>query len=331
MRKTSVLVSSLIAVAILVGMQLFRSEKVQTTRHLLLAHGLPPDHPVHLGMVNFKDAVERRSEGRIRITIYPSAQIGNEKQVLELVQLGAISMTKVSSLSLEAFSPLISILNLPFLFKDSAHYHRALDSTVGEELLLTPIPRRMRGLTYYDAGSRSFYGHIPILTPKDMRGLKVRVMESATAIRMMQLLDGSPTPMPYGEVYTALQQGVIDGAENNITAITVNRHGEVAKHFSRVEHIFAPDILLISEPVWQTLSASDQAIVKEEAERSKVYQRELWKEKVIEYEADAARRMGVEFHVPERDLFREKVTPLHQEFEERGEDFARIIRAIKAF
>lgn len=327
--KKWVLITAALGVAFIAGMQYFYRHQGLAHRHLLLAHNLAPDHPVHLGVEKFAELVKTGSQGRIDVTIYPSGQIGTEKEVLELVQLGAVSMTKVSSLSLESFTPLIGILNLPFLFRDRQHDFHVLDSSIGLELLATPAAQRLRGLTYYDAGERNFYGHKAILRPEDVAGLKIRVMESSTSIRMLQLLGGSPTPMPYGEVYTSLQQGVIDGAENNLAALTVNRHGEVAKHFSRDQHVFAPDILLISEPIWQGMSESDRELLRQSAEASKIYQRTIWEERIKEYEAEARDKMGIHFYDPDKTPFIKKVAPLHQEFESRGPEWSRLIRTIK--
>jgi tripartite ATP-independent transporter DctP family solute receptor len=331
MKKSRVLIAAGLALAAFFGWQYLAPRPPQgETFHLLLAHNLAPDHPVHLGMEHFARLTRERSQGRISVTLYPSGQLGTEKEVLELVQLGAVTMTKVSSLSLESFSPLVGILNLPFLFRDRAHDFRVLDSAIGEELLAAPTNVRLRGLTFFDAGDRSFYAGKPVLRPADVVGLKIRVMESATAIRMMQLLGGSPTPMPYGEVYTALQQGVIDGAENNVTALTVNRHGEVAKHYSRVQHIFAPDILVISEPVWKKMSVADQAILRTAADEAKAFQRDLWSRKLGEYERIAKEEMGVKFYDPDKAPFQQLVQPLHQEFAARGPQWARLIQAIKS-
>lgn len=299
--------------------------------HFILAHNLFTDHPAHEGMLYFAKELKELSNGRMSVTIFPAAQLGTEKDVLELVQLGAISMTKVSSLSLEAFNPLFGILNLPFIFDNQKHYHDVLDSSVGEELLAAITPQRFRGLTYYEAGDRSFYANKFILRPEDIVGLKMRVMDSPSSIQMLKLLGGSPTPMSYGEVYTALQQGVIDGAENNITAITVNRHGEVSKFFSRDQHIFAPDTLIISAPIWNSLKEEDQQILREAADRSKFYQRKLWNKKVAEFEEIAKNKMGVQFVNPDKKPFKDKVRPLILEYSKRGADYARLIRAIEYF
>ncbi len=325
-----VLGAAMVVLVAFVAAQSLRQRKPGgDTRHFLLAHNLAPEHPVHQGMELFAKRLAETTGGRFTVTLYPNGQIGSEKEVLELVQLGAITMTKVSSLSLESFSPLMGVLNLPFLFRDREHDFRVLDSWVGEELLATPVPQNLRGLTYYDAGDRSFYANRPIMRPEDVVGLKIRVMENATAIRMLQLLGGSPTPMPYGEVYTALQQGVIDGAENNLAALTVNRHGEVSKHYSLVQHIFAPDVLVISEAVWKGLSAADAALVRAAADESKQYQRELWARRLEEYQREAVEKLRVNIVRPDRAPFIERVQPLHREYEARGADYLRLLTAIR--
>ena len=296
----------------------------------ILAHNLDPKHPVHLGIVDFADKVDELSQGELKIKVYPNGQLGSEREVLEQLQLGAVSFTKVSSLSLESFSPLFSILNTPFLFRDQKHYYDVLDSEVGEELLEAAKAQRLLGLTYYNGGTRSFYSSKPILKPEDLQGMKLRVMGSQTAIRMTQLLGGAPTPMPYGEIYTALQQGVIDGAENNITALTLSRHGEVAKHYSIDEHIMAPDVLLVSTQVWKGLTSEQQQIIRQAAVESKLYQRELWSKAVAEHSKLAKEQLGVEFHIPNREAFAALVEPLHQEVLAKGPKYEELVQKIKA-
>ena len=296
---------------------------------LILAHNLDVQHPVHAGIVVFAERVKELSQGDIEIRVYPNGQLGSEREVLEQLQLGAVAFTKVSSLSLESFAPLIGVLNAPFLFRDQEHYYEVLDGELGDELLACAKGQKVLGLTYYNGGTRSFYSDRAILKPEDLTGMKLRVMGSQTAIKMTQLLGGSPAPMPYGEIYTALQQGVIDGAENNITALTLSRHGEVAKHYSADEHIMAPDILLVSTDAWKRLSPEHQDILKQAASESKTAQRLLWAKAVAEHRAKAERDLGVEFHQPDRAAFAEKVLPLHVEISRRGPDYQRLIEGIK--
>lgn len=314
MRKALYLgVSVLTCLALLLAWGPIRKRKT-----LILAHNLDVKHPVHQGLVNFAERVEELSEGELLLKIYPNGQLGSEREVLEQLQLGAVSFSKVSSLSLESFSPLFGILNTPFLFRDEEHYYKVLDSSIGEELLLAAQDKRILGLTYYNSGTRSFYAKKPILKPEDLQGMKLRVMGSQTAIRMAQLLGGSPAPMPYGEIYTALQQGVIDGAENNVTALTLSRHGEVAKHYSLDEHIMAPDVLLMSTQVWDRLKPQQQELLKQAAEESRDFQRELWGQSMVSHQKQAEEELGVVFYHPDRSKFAEKVKPLHQEIKDRG-------------
>jgi len=326
-KNRAILISVLIAGAFF----LYKVTLGKGQRNLILAHNMSTDHPVHHGIVHFAKGVEDRSNGELSVRIYPNGQLGSEKEILSLIQIGAITMTKVSTLSLESFSPYFGILNLPFLFSDKAHFLGVLDSEIGQELLSSARSQRLQGLTFYEAGARSFYAHKPIRTPEDMKGMKIRVMDNPTAIRMLELLGGKPTPMPYGEVYTALQQGVIDGAENNVTALTVNRHGEVSKFYSLDQHIFAPDTLIISQGVFDDLSEDEKTSLRIAAGESTFFQRDLWEKKVQEYETAARDKLGVEFIYPEKGPFIEKVSILHKEYMNKGKDFERIIQKIKDF
>ena len=298
-------------------------------KQIILAHNLDELHPVHQGMLFFAKEVGVRTNNRYQVKVYANGQLGREREVIELLQLGAVSMTKVSSMSLESFVAHYSALNLPYIFRSKEHYFNVLDGEVGQKIHKLGVTKKFRGLTYYDSGARSFYTNKPIMTPSDLEGLKIRVMGSQTAIEMMKLLGGSPTPMSYGEIYTALQQNVIDGAENNITALTLSRHGEVAKHYSLDEHIMAPDVLIISEKVWASLSNADQVIFKESAESSAKYQRDLWKKMTNVMKVNAQEKMNVKFYYPEKDAFISKVLPLHEKVAQKDPLYAEIIEAIK--
>ena len=300
----------------------------QASKTLILAHNLNKDHPVHKAMAFMAQKVKEKSEGSIEIKLYPNGQLGSEREVLELVQLGAVAMTKVSTMNLESFTPLFAVFNLPYIFKSKEHYFGILDGEIGEKMLAAPRENLFQGLTYYDAGARSFYANKEILTPQDLSGLKIRVMGSQMAIQMMRLLGGSPTPMPYGEVYTALQQGVIDGAENNATALTLSRHGEVVKSLSISEHTMLPDVLLISTKVWESLGEQQRAVILEAANESKEFQRGLWKEVISQSMVQIKQKMGVKVVRPDKRPFIERVRPLHDKLGERGEEYRQIIDII---
>jgi tripartite ATP-independent transporter DctP family solute receptor len=284
------------------------------TTVIKLGHGLEPSHSVHLGMVFMADRVREKSGGRVRIDVYPSQQLGTERELIELLQIGSVGMTKVSAAVLESFVPAFRVFGIPYLFDDQAHRDRVLTSDIGKDLLRSTEPARVRGLCYYDSGTRSFYTrNRPVHTPDDLAGLKIRTQESATAMRMVQALGGSPTPIAWGELYTALQQGVVDGAENNPPSFYLSRHYEVCRYYTLDEHTTVPDVLLISRTVWEDLSADEQRWLQEAADESFVYQLALWQEST-EDSLRGLQAAGVEIIYPDKAPFVERVQPLHQEF-----------------
>jgi tripartite ATP-independent transporter DctP family solute receptor len=196
---------------------------------LKLAHGLAPSHSVHQGMVFMAERVAEKSDGKMRIDVYPSEQLGSERENVEMLQIGSLAITKVSAAIMESFAPSYRVLNLPYIFKSREHTQRVLDSDIGREILLDGEEFWLRGLAFYDSGSRSFYTKDrPINHPDDLQGLKIRVMPSPSAVNMIRALGGSPTPISWGELYTALQGGVVDGAENNPPSFYLSHHFEVA-------------------------------------------------------------------------------------------------------
>ena len=297
-----------------------------TTRVLKLAHSLDQSHPVHKGMVFMAERLAELSAGTMRIEIFPNEQLGNETEAIEQVQRGALAMTKTSTAPLESFLPEMAIFSVPYIFRDADHFWKVLEGSIGTELLLVGEARGVRGLCYYDAGSRNFYTiKRPVRSPNDLRGQKIRVMKSKTSMDMVQALGAAPTPIPFGELYTALQQGMVDGAENNLPSFTSMRHYEVCKHFSLDEHTLIPDILLISEKVWTRLSPQEQAWLQQAADESSQYQRGLW---AVENEAarEEAIKQGVTIYEPDRQPFIDKVQAMHRSFEGTvvGEMLARI-------
>jgi len=204
---------------------------------LKLAHVLDANHAVHKGMAHKAERLDHYSDGTMRIDIYPSGQLGAERDTVELVQIGSLAMTKVSAAPLEAFVPAMQVFSIPYVFRDRDHYFKALDSEIGKELLESVEVARLRGMGYYDSGSRSFYMvDDPVDTPADLDGLKIRVMKSQTAVKMVAALGGSATPISWGELYTALQQGVVDGAENNPPSFYLSGHYEVCSYYALNEH-----------------------------------------------------------------------------------------------
>lgn len=281
---------------------------------LKLAHDLGEDHPVYFALENFAETVEERSEGQIEIEIFSNGVLGNEREMLEQIQGGGIDITKVSGASLESFASPYSVFSLPYVFDDEEHFFRAMESEAVSELFASTEEQGFLGLTWYDSGSRNFYTEDkPIMHPDDLEGLKIRVMDSKTQIELMSALGGAPTPMPYGDIYTAIQSGVIDGAESNPTALTTGKHGEVAKAFSMDEHTRIPDVVVISSDTWNSLTQEHQQIITDAAEESTELQKEIWAE-AIDEAMEEAEDMGVKFYYPETEPFREAVSPLYEEY-----------------
>jgi tripartite ATP-independent transporter DctP family solute receptor len=238
-------------------------------------------------------------------------------------------MTKVSSSVLENFAPTFQVLSLPFLFRDDAHRFAVLDGPIGDELLEVAEPYRLHGLAFYDAGSRSFYTvDRPVEAPADLAGMKIRVQESQTAMAMVRALGGSPTPISWGELYTALQQGVVDGAENNPPSFYLSRHYEVARYYALNEHTAVPDVLMVSTVIWDRLSPQQREWLQEAADESAQYQRELWREATEEALA-AVEEAGVEIIRPEKAPFAEEVQTMMEAYRDDPE-FYRIIEGIQA-
>ncbi|MDT0649529.1 TRAP transporter substrate-binding protein [Autumnicola edwardsiae] len=316
---------------LLAGLVLFSAmscEKDNKTRVIKLGHGLDVSHPVHKAMLFMADRVAEKSGGKMQIDIYPSQQLGSERECLELLQIGSLGMTKVSTGVMENFAPGLKVFGLPFLFRDREHRFTVLESEIGENFLNSSINKRLKGLTFYDAGSRSFYGKTPIETPADLEGLKLRVMESQTAINMVKLLGGSPTPIAWGELYTALQQGIVDGAENNLPSFYLSRHYEVCKYFLVDEHTALPDELVIGTPVWNNLTPQQQQWLKEAAMESSEYEKKLWREAELEA-LEEIKKAGVTVVEADKEEFREMVQPMYDEFSEDPE-MKQIIEAIQA-
>jgi tripartite ATP-independent transporter DctP family solute receptor len=242
-----------------------------------LAETHPPDYPTTLGDKKFADLVKERSGGRIKIDVFPSAQLGEEKAVVEQVQLGAIEFTRVSTGILSSFNKDYGVFSLPYIFDSEAHMWKFLQGESGEKLLDSLQASKMKGLTYYEPGSRNFYTKKPVTKLEDLKGLKIRVIQNQVNIDIMKALGASATPMAYGEVFSAIQTGVIDGAENNYPSYYSSKHYEVAKNFLVDEHQRVPEVLLISKTVWDKLSDEDKKLIKQAALDSVQYQRDEWK------------------------------------------------------
>ena len=293
---------------------------------LKLGHGLDIMHPVHKAMVFMAEKVKEKSADRMRVEVFPSEQLGNEKECIEALQLGYLAMTKTSSAPMEGFVSQMQVFGIPYLFRDAEHLWKVLNGPIGKKLLLAGESKRLRGLCYYDAGARSFYAKKEINQPSDLAGMKIRVQNSIMSMKMVQAMGGSPTPIPWGELYTSLDQGVVDGAENNSPSFRTSRHYEVCKYYSLDEHTCLPDILVISTRVWRGLSSEQQRILQEAVDESVAYQRKIWAE-AEEQDLKTVQAEGVKIIRPDKGPFRESVRPVWEEF--KGTEIGELIQQIQ--
>lgn len=301
-------------------------EKVKLLR---LGHGLDTQHPVHKAMEYMAERLEVLSEGKLKLQLYPSGQLGGERECLELLQIGSLDMTKVSSAVLENFIPEHKIFSVPYIFRDRQHSFDVFDGEIGERVLTLGDKFRLRGLTFYDAGSRSFYMKTKAIDkPEDLKGMKIRVQKSNMAVSMVNLLGGAPTPISYGELYTALQQGVVDGAENNLPSFYTSKHFEVCKYYSMDEHTSVPDVLVIGLDTWNRLSDQEKKWVKEAAMESALEERKLWAKSEKE-SLEAIIKAGVKVNYPDKNPFEEKTQGILDIFKDQPE-MLQLIQDIKA-
>lgn len=299
------------------------------TKVLYLGHSLPQSHPVHKGILEFQRVLDEKSGGTVQIKVFPDAQLGSEREVLELLQIGSLAATKVSAATLSNFVPEYHILGIPYLFRSKEHQFSVLEGEIGKSILEKGSKFWLRGLCYYDAGSRSFYtSEKAIRTPEDLKSLKIRVMNNQMAINMVNSMGGSATPLSYSELYTAIQQGVVDGAENNPPSFVSSNHYEISKYYTLDQHSSVPDVLVIGTKFWEQLSAQEKVWVQDAANESSQAQKVFWNESVEE-SIRVAKEHGVEVIIPEKSLFAEKSKSVVEGFVKEYPEFAPIVNQIK--
>lgn len=283
---------------------------VSDTKVLYFAHSLPTSHPVHKGILDMQSILNEKSGGKLQIKVFPDGQLGSEREVLELLQIGSIAITKVSASALSNFAPEYQVMVVPYLFRDADHLWHNLEGEVGEQLLAGGSEYLLRGLCFYDAGARSFYTkEKPINSPDDLTGLKVRVQNDQMSVAMANTLGASATPMAYSELYTALQQNVVDGAENNIPSFVTSNHFEVCKYYTFDEHTMIPDVVIIGTKYWDSLSDQEKKWLKSAATESVTKQKQYWKETIVE-QMKMLKKANVQFFYPDKAPFIEKSKPV---------------------
>jgi tripartite ATP-independent transporter DctP family solute receptor len=290
-------------------------------------------YPTVVAVEHFGDKLARATNGRIKVQMFASMQLGGEKEAIEQAQVGAIQLARVSVGALGPVVPDLNVFNLPFLFRNTAHMEQVIDGEIGQELLdkVTNNPNAgLVGLCWMDAGARSVYDtKHPIKSIADLKGLKIRVIGNPMFVDMMNALGGNGVAMGYDQVFSALQTGVIDGAENNPPSFVFDNHYQVAKYYTFTEHLIVPEILVMSRRAWDALSKEDQALVKKFAREAQVEERELWKA----YEAkalDKAKAAGIHFtEIADKAPFQAAVKPVWDKYGPRFADMIKRIQAVK--
>ncbi|HLT50692.1 MAG TPA: TRAP transporter substrate-binding protein [Arenibacter sp.] len=305
---------NLIVIIGLIASLVFSScSEINDHKTLLFAHSLPITHPVHKGILAMQEALNEKSGGKLQIKVFPDGQLGSEREVLELLQIGSVAMTKVSAAAMSSFAPEYRVLGAPYLFRDSEHLFNVLDGDVGKELLEGGSEYLLRGLCFYDAGNRSFYtmdGFIK--TPDDLKGKKIRVMNDPMAVNMVNNMGGSATPMAFGELYTALQQRVVDGAENNIPSFITSNHYEVCKFYTIDAHSMVPDVVVVGTKFWDTLDDDEKGWLQEAANYSVERQKIYWQETIAEGMKIMA-ESNVQIYTPDKSPFVERTRSILEE------------------
>ena len=283
---------------------------------LTLAHGLSESHTVHIAMMEFAQKVEERTNGRIQVKIFPNGQLGSETENMEQLMAGVIAMTKVSAPGLATYNEAYHTFGLPYLFDDTEDFYHKMDSQQMRDFFLSTADDGFVTLTYYTSGARSFYTKDrAIRTPEDLHGLKIRVQDMQSQTDMLEALGGIPVAMSYGDVYTSLQTGIIDGTENNETALTTGKHGEICKVFSKDEHAMIPDVMVMSAQIWNNISPEDQQIILEAAYESTDSHKIAWDAAIQEAVQEAQDTMGVTFvEDVDKEAFREATAGLVDEY-----------------
>lgn len=274
----------------------------------------PADYPTVKAVEFMGRYLAERTNGRLGIKVYAGGQLGSETDTLEITGFGGLDFNRVNFAPLNSIEPMTLPFSLPFVFDSVAHMRRVVDSAVGDEVLASLEPHGLIGLAIYDSGARSFYNALrAIRTPADMAGLKLRVPASDLYLAMVNALGANAVPIPFGEVYQSLAQGVIDGAENNSPSLVSARHYEVIEHFSLTEHLFTPEALVMSKASWDRLSRPDRALVRDAAKRSIPEMRRLWDLRVAEAEAALA-ASPVRINPVDKAPFAALMTPVWNQF-----------------
>jgi tripartite ATP-independent transporter DctP family solute receptor len=291
----------------------------------------PAGYPTVVAIENMGKKLEAATNGRIKMQMFPGAVLGQEKEVVEQTQLGAIQIARISLGVIGPVVPDVDVFNMPFVFRDVAHMRKVIDGPIGDELLqkVSDSPARLVALGWMDGGARSLYTKKPVRTPADLAGQKVRMMGNPLFVDTMNAMGGNGIAMAYGEVFTALQTGVIDGAENNPPSyFTANHYNTPAKYYAQTNHLIIPEIFVMSKVTWDKLSKDDQALVKKVSREAQLDQRALWDKSVEDY-SNRLKAAGIQFINVDQKPFFDATAPVRAKYGAKFADLMKRIEAVK--
>ena len=314
--------------AAVIGMAAAISAQAQTMK---AADVHPPGYPTVVAVENMGKKLEAATNGRIKFQMFPNSVLGGEKEMIEQTQVGAIQVLRTSLGPIGPVVPEVNVFNMPFVFRDIPHMRAVIDGAIGQELLdkITASPAKLVGLAWMDGGSRSLYTKKPVRKPEDLKGQKIRMMGNPVFVDTMNAMGGNGIAMGFGEVFSALQTGVLDGAENNPPSFYTTNHFKAgARYYTQTNHLIIPEILVMSKITWDKLSAADQALVKKTAREAQMEQRVLWDQAVADYTAKL-KTEGVEFIAIDNKPFFDATAPVRAKYGSQYTDLMKRIEAVK--
>jgi len=285
------------------------------------------DYPTVAAVKHMSDLIKQASGGKHSIKVFNKGALGSEKETIDQAKIGALDLTRVNISPMNAICPKTQVPTLPFLFRSVDHMRKVLDGPVGDEILKDCESHGFVGLAFYDSGARSIYAKKPLKTVADVKGMKIRVQQSDLWVALIAAMGGNATPMPYGEVYTALKTGIIDAAENNIPSYDTSKHYEAVKFYSRTEHSMAPEMLLMSKVVYDKLSPADQQMIRKAAKESVAFQRKKWDEQEAKSLA-AVKAGGAQIVEVDKASFEKAMGPVYEKFANTP-DLKRLVKAVQ--
>lgn len=320
---------SLIAAAVLAAAGAFAPLAAHAQTVLKASDTHPAGYPTVVAVEMFGKKLEQQTNGRIKLQMFPGAVLGQEKEAVEQTQLGAIQIARISLGVIGPIVPEVNVFNMPFVFRDITHMRKVIDGPVGDELLakVSNSPAKLVALAWMDGGARSLYTKKPVRKPDDLKGQKIRMMGNPLFVDTMNAMGGNGISMAYGEVFTALQTGVIDGAENNPPSMfTSNHYTAGAKYYTQTNHLIIPEILVMSKVAFDKLAKEDQALVKKLGREAQMDQRTLWDKSVEEY-SGKLKAAGVEFIPIDNKPFFDATAPVRAKY---GAQYADLLKKIEA-